>query len=282
MAATTIVSPETLRERLDDPQWIVVDCRFNLQDIAAGRRAYEAGHIPGAFFADLEHDLAGEKTGTNGRHPLPDPERFAESLRSLGARDETQLVAYDEGADMYAARLWFLCRWIGHDAVAVLDGGIAGWRALGLPISTQAPRTRARGTLRVVLRPELIVDTRAVFANLREPGMHVLDARAAERFRGDVEPLDRVAGHIPGARNRWFKANFDERGRFKTPKRLRDEFAPYGPPHEIVHQCGSGVSSAVNALAMELAGLHDWRLYPGSWSEWSSDPERPIETGDER
>ncbi len=282
--ATTIVSPETLREHAEESQWILVDCRHNLQDFTAGRRAYQDGHIPGAFFADLERDLAGEKTGKNGRHPLPDPERFAEFLRSLGARDETQLVAYDEGADMYAARFWFLCRWIGHDAAAVLDGGITGWRALGYPIEHGHPERsersrRAAGNLTINLHPELLVNANDVLASLGNDAMAIVDARAPERFRGDVEPLDPAAGHIPGARNRWFKENFDERGRFKAPQRLRDEFAGYGAPEEIVHQCGSGVSSAVNALAMELAGLHDWRLYTGSWSEWCADPMRPIETG---
>ncbi len=283
----TIVAPEVVREHLGDSNWVIVDCRHNLQDFTAGRRAYEAGHIPGAFFADVEHDLAGERTGSNGRHPLPDPQRFADFLQTLGARDETQIVAYDEGADMYAARLWFLCRWIGHDAVAMLDGGISAWRALGYPLepchperSEQSERSRGTdGSLTVRLHPETLVDVDTVLANLTSPAMHVLDARAADRFRGETEPIDPVAGHIPGARNRWFKENFDERGRLKSPERLREEYAPFGQPDTIVHQCGSGISSALNALAMEHAGLRGSRLYPGSWSEWCADPKRPVETG---
>lgn len=281
--ASTVVSPQVLREHAGDPQWIVVDCRHNLQDFAAGKRAYAAGHVPGAFFADVEADLAGAKTGTNGRHPLPEPETFAALLRSFGARDETQLVAYDEGGDMYAARFWFLCKWIGHDAVAVLDGGLVAWRALGFPLSiAPAMPPQTLGTLRARLCPELVVGASDVLANLGSPSIRVIDARAGDRFRGEVEPLDAAAGHIPGARNRWFKENFDERGCFKAPERLRDELSSYGPPNAVVHQCGSGVSAAVNALAMERAGLTGWRLYPGSWSEWSADASHPVETGPER
>lgn len=279
----TIVAPEILREHLGDPLWVVVDCRHSLQDFNAGRRAYEAGHIPGAFFADVEHDLAGEHTGTNGRHPLPRPEDFAEFLRSLGVTDQTQAVAYDAGADMYAARFWLLCRWIGHDEAAVLDGGIAAWSALGYPLGTQVPAltdtSQKPPTIR--LRPELIVAADDVLANLNSPTMHVLDARAGDRFRGEVEPLDPAAGHIPGARNFWFSNNFDANGRWKSSEQLRELYEDYGKPEEIVHQCGSGVSSAVNMLAMERAGLRGSRLYAGSWSEWCSDPSRPVATGAE-
>jgi thiosulfate/3-mercaptopyruvate sulfurtransferase len=291
---TTIVDPEELRAHLGDPAWVVIDCRYSLQDFTAGRRAYEAGHIPGAFLADLERDLAGEKTGTNGRHPLPDPETFGRFLRSCGVGDRSQVVAYDEGADMYAARLWFLCRWIGHDAVAVLDGGISAWRGLAYPIETEEHRGvtlsvasnasevegQAPGMLAVRLRPKLVATADDILANLRSPAMHVIDARAADRFRGEIEPLDPVAGHIPGAHNYWFKENFDERGRLKSPQELRRSYARYGAASEIVHQCGSGVSSAVNMLAMERAGLRGSRLYAGSWSEWCSDPSRPVATGD--
>jgi thiosulfate/3-mercaptopyruvate sulfurtransferase len=279
----TLVAPETLREHLGDSQWVVVDCRHNLQDFSAGRRAYEAGHIPGAFFADLERDLAGHKTGMNGRHPLPRPDDFADFLRSLGIDDGTQIVAYDEGADMFAARFWLLCRWVGHDETAVLDGGIAAWRSLGFPIDAQAPArpSAAHGALTIRLHPDLIVAADEVLAKLRSPGMQVLDARAGDRFRGEVEPLDPVAGHIPGARNLWFKENFDSAGHWKSPEQLRDLYSGYGKPSEIVHQCGSGVSSAVNLLAMERAGLRGSRVYAGSWSEWCSDPSRPVATGAE-
>lgn len=276
----TIVSPEVLREHLGDPHWVVVDCRHRLADFAFGRRAYEEGRIPGAFFADVEQDLAGAKSGTNGRHPLPDPARLADLLRSFGVGDQTQIVACDEGADMFAARLWFLCRWIGHDAVAVLDGGLSAWHALGYPLSvTLSPSRRTRGSLTMRLHPEMIVDTDEVLANLESSAMRLLDARSGDRFRGDVEPIDPVAGHVPGSHNRWFKENFDERGRLKSPERLRGELAALGDPGSVVHECGSGISSAVNALAMEHAGLAGSRIYAGSWSEWCSDPKRPIATG---
>lgn len=278
-----------LREHLDDPTWVVIDCRHSLQDFSAGRKAYDAGHIPGACFADVERDLAGEKTGTNGRHPLPDSNAFVAFLRTLGVGEATQIVAYDEGGDMYAARCWFLCRWIGHDATAVLDGGISAWRTLGYPLSTDchpepfdARFARAQDKLRELtlhLRPELVVTADDVLAHLHDGTMRVIDARAADRFRGENESIDPVAGHIPGASNVWFKENFDGDGRLKPPPALREAYARYGDPSRVVHQCGSGVSSAVNALAMERAGLHGWRLYPGSWSEWVADPARPVERG---
>ncbi|MGZ3551636.1 MAG: sulfurtransferase [Vulcanimicrobiaceae bacterium] len=274
---TTIVAPEELVRHLDDPAWIVVDCRHVLQDFSAGRKAYDAGHIPGAFFASVEEDLAGEKTGTNGRHPMPEPVTFAQFLRSIGVNDETQLVAYDAGADMFAARLWFLTKWIGHDRVAVLDGGLAAWRACGYPVSTDAHAVRAPGTLVPRVRTEAAVAVEHVLANLDSNEFELLDARASDRFAGENETIDPVAGHIPGASNRWFKQNFDDNGRLKSREALRAEFEALGiAPERVVHQCGSGVSAAVNALAMEHAGLPGWRVYPGSWSEWCADPKRPI------
>jgi len=276
---TTVVSPETLFAHLGDSSWIVIDCRHALTDFALGRRLYNEGHIPGAYFADVENQLSGEKTGTNGRHPLPDPEQFATFLRGFGAHDATQIVAYDAGADMFAARLWFLCRWIGHDATAVLDGGLAAWTAAGYPLTSDRPAPRNNGTLTVRLNDQLVVDTDFVLGHLRSSEMHLLDARAADRFAGQNETVDPVAGHIPGAHNRSFKNNFDERGRWKTPEVLRTEFASHGDPQRLVHQCGSGVSAAVNMLAMERAGLTGSRVYSGSWSEWIADSSRPIATG---
>lgn len=280
MTFTTLVSPQELRERLDDPQLAVIDCRHSLADFALGRRLYDEAHIPGSFFADVETDLAGEHTGKNGRHPIPDPEVFARFLRARGVDDATQIVAYDAGGDMFAARLWFLCRWLGHDAVAVLDGGFAAWQRRGYPV-TAAPAQAAReGTLVAHVRPEMLVDAAYVFAHLNDPAMLLVDARAEDRFAGQNETIDSVAGHIPGARNRWFKKNFNDDGSFKSAQRLRAEFAAEGlDPHRVVHQCGSGVSSAANVLAMTLAGLEGSRLYGGSWSEWIADPSRPIATG---
>jgi thiosulfate/3-mercaptopyruvate sulfurtransferase len=277
---TTVVSPEVLSEHLDDSSWVVIDCRHALADFGLGRRLYNEAHIPGAFFADVEHDLAGEKNGFNGRHPLPDASAFASFLESLGVSDGTQIVAYDAGADMFAARLWFLCRWIGHDAVAVLDGGIAAWRAEGFPVTSEPSSALRDGTINVQLRSDLVVYSDYVLSNLASDIMQLVDARASDRYAGENETIDPVAGHIPSARNRWFKANFDESGRFKSPEQLRHEFFEFGVPHAIVHQCGSGVSVAVNMLAMEHAGLSESRLYGGSWSEWVADPSRPVATGD--
>ena len=280
MAFTTIIAARQLRERVGDPRVVTIDCRHSLSDFSMGRRLYDESHIPGAFFADVEQDLAGHKTGTNGRHPLPDPHAFARFLQGCGAGDQTQIVAYDAGADMFAARLWFLCRWIGHDAVAVLDGGFAAWTKAGYPVSAAPSEPLREGTLTVNVRPELVVDVNYVQTHLGSSAMRLLDARALERFTGQTEPVDPVAGHIPGARHRWFKDNFDEEGRLKSAQRLRDEFLGADlDAASTVHQCGSGVSSAVNHLAMVHAGLGDSRLYNGSWSEWVSDPARPIAKG---
>jgi thiosulfate/3-mercaptopyruvate sulfurtransferase len=277
---TTIVSPEALRERLGEPDLTVIDCRHALGDFTLGRRLYDASHLPGAFFMDAEEDLAGRKTGANGRHPLPNPRAFALRLESFGIRDATQVVAYDAGADIFAARLWFLCRWIGHTAAAVLDGGLALWSELGYPVTQEPPVAPRPGRISIRLRPDMQVDAGFVLANLNSDAMQLVDARAGERYSGEVEPIDPVAGHIPGARNRWFKENFEDDGRLKSSQRLREEFARDGfDPQRTVHYCGSGVSAAVNQLAMAHAGLDGSRIYDGSWSEWVADPTRPVATG---
>lgn len=277
MAYTTLVDATTLERHLDDG-WVVVDCRHALSDFALGRRLYDEAHIPGAFLADVERDLAGTRTGSNGRHPLPDSNLFASYLRSIGVNDDTQVVAYDAGGDMFAARLWFLCRWIGHDACAVLNGGVRTWNAAGYPMTTQLPAART-GSIVARPRPELVVDAAHVHAHLDDGEMQLVDARAADRFAGQNETVDPIAGHIPGARNRFFKENFSADGRFKSPRELAEGFRTLGKVESIVHQCGSGVSGAVNMLASEIAGLHGTRLYAGSWSEWIADPSRPLATG---
>ncbi len=276
----TIVSVEELAAHLGDPNWVVVDCRYSLQDLSAGRRAYEEAHVPGAFSADLETELAGPKSGKNGRHPMPDLAHFAAFLRELGVTNQTQIVTYDAGADMFAARMWFLCRHFGHDAVAVLDGGFGAWTAAGKPVEPGATPRPGGGTFSAHARRELTVDAKDVLRSLETRDFTVLDARAADRFAGQNETIDPIAGHIPGALNRPFKQNFDESGRFKSPAQLRQEFEAIGVhPKRVVHQCGSGVSAAVNYLAMEHAGVEGSRVYPGSWSEWIADPARPIATG---
>jgi len=277
---TTIVSPEDLHARLHDPGIVVFDCRHSLADFALGRTLYDEAHVPRAFFASVEDDLAGPKTGKNGRHPMPDPETFGRFLRGAGVDDGTQIVAYDAGADMFAARMWFLCRWIGHDATAILDGGFAAWTARKYPVTAAPSEPQREGSLTVRLRPELVVGAAFVLEHLEDRSMQLLDARAMDRFTGETEPIDPIGGHIPGARHRWFKDNFAPDGALKSREQLREEFARAGiDAARTVHQCGSGVSSAVTLLAMEHAGLAGSRIYNGSWSEWVADPARPVAKG---
>ena len=284
MRFQTLISPDELDTELTSatpPR--VFDCSFELADPDAGRRAYEAGHIPGAAYLHLDQVLSGEKTGSNGRHPLPPLDGFLARMAALGVADDSQVVACDNAGGMYAARLWWMLRWAGHADVAVLDGGIAAWRADGHPLSTEAPAPVPAGRLN--RRPSLVttLDYDDIRANLRQPGKLVLDARAPDRFRGENETLDKVGGHIPGARNRLFKDNLGADGRFKPADQLRREFdAVTGgrPATEIVAQCGSGVTACHNLLAMEVAGLGGAALYPGSWSEYSARPDAAIATGD--
>lgn len=276
MSYTTLVDARALHEHLDDPSWVVIDCRHTLADFSLGRKMYGEAHIPGAFFADVERDLAGDKTGHNGRHPLPEPETFANYLRALGINDDTQIVAYDAGGDMFAARLWFLCKWIGHERVAVLDGGLAAWAASGYELSAEPSAAGSLGTLRVHLNADLVVDAAFVLENMDRAEVQLIDARGADRFRGENETIDPVAGHIPGAVNSPFKQNFAEDLRFKSPGELREMFARFIDAEHVVHQCGSGVSGAVNMLAMHVAGLPPSKLYAGSWSEWIADPKHPV------
>ncbi len=263
---------------------LVFDCSFELTNLDAGRLAHAAGHVPGAFYLHLEHVLSAAKTGLNGRHPLPTREAFAASMAALGLNDDTQVVAYDNAGGMYAARLWWMLRWAGHGAVAVLDGGFAAWKAAGQPVSTEVPAAHAAGHF--TLRPSLVTTMSydEVKANIASKARQVLDARAPDRFRGENETLDKVGGHIPGAKNRLFKNNLAADGRFKPAAQLREEFdAVTGglPASKIVNQCGSGVTACHNLLAMEVAGLKGAALYPGSWSEWSAQPGAPIATGAE-
>ncbi len=276
---TTIVGVDELFAHLRDPNWVVIDCRHLLQDFGAGGRMYQAAHIPGAFFASAEDELSGEKTGKNGRHPLPDPERFAAFLRELGVNRDTQIVAYDAGADMWAARCWYDCRYIGHDAVAVLDGGFAAWWGMNKPVSAEVPRRPGGGNVTANPQRALAVDVDAVLQSLQSKAFSLVDARGSDRFQGRNETADPVGGHIPGAANRPFRANYTGPfGQFKSAQELRGELEALGSPERVVHQCGSGVSATVNLLAMEIAGLTGSRVYPGSWSEWCADPSRPMVT----
>lgn len=280
MAYTTLVSTAQLAGHLADPAWVVFDCRHDLASPEAGAQAYAQSHIPGARFMHLDRDLAAAPDGRHGRHPLPDAAAFAAKLSAAGVDAASQVVAYDASGGMYAARLWWMLRWLGHDRVAVLDGGWTQWLAERRSTGAESPATRpVRFTARQ--RP-LAVDVQQVLANLGSRGRLLVDARGADRFRGENETLDPVGGHIPGAVNRPFRDNLDAAGRFKNAAALRAEFgAALGarPPSQVIHQCGSGVSACHNLLAMEIAGLQGSLLYPGSWSEWCSDPSRPMAQG---
>lgn len=278
----TLIDVNDLAAGLD--HCLVVDCRHDLTDPTAGPRQYGEGHIPGAYFLHQDHDLAGPATGRNGRHPLPGRQALADRLAGLGLAPGVQLVAYDAQGGALAGRLWWLARWLGHRPVAVLDGGLPAWRRAGLPLSTETPAPRPGGRVPVSDAPGMPArDVDALLANLDGGPDLVVDARTAERFRGEAEPIDPVAGHIPGAVNRPLQLNLREDGRYKPAEVLRREFeALLGgrDPATVVHSCGSGVSACQNLIAMEHAGLAGSALYPGSWSEWCSEPSRPVATGD--
>ncbi|MDX9884380.1 sulfurtransferase [Thauera sp.] len=277
---STLIGAMEFAQRTHDPDWIVIDCRFDLADSSFGRQAYATGHLPGAFFLDLDEDLSGTKTGTNGRHPLPDPAQLSARLAACGVGNHTQVVVYDDAGGMFAARLWWLLRWFGHHRVAVLDGGLQAWLAAGQALDEALPEARPT-TYSLALRADR-VDAQYVRQHLGQPDMVLIDARSPDRFRGENEMLDPVGGHIPGAINRFFRDNFDAHGCFKQASILREEFGALlgaHSPRQVVHQCGSGVTACVNVLAMEAAGLSGSRLYAGSWSEWCADPSRPVAHG---
>ena len=280
---TTLITAADLAARLDTPDWVVVDCRHDLMNPAAGRDAYAAGHIPGAVFADMDHQLSGAKQGADGvfrgRHPLPERAALLETLRGWGVNPGTQVVAYDAHGGMFAARLWWLLRWLGHPSVAVLDGALAAWQAQELPMSTEVPAP-ARGTIEERAPLVATVTAAEVLSNLAGGERQVVDARAPDRFRGENETMDPVGGHIPGANNRFFKDNLQADGLFKDAAHLRADFTPLvGEPAKAIMQCGSGVTACHNLLALEVAGMQGAALYPGSWSEWCADPARPVATG---
>jgi thiosulfate/3-mercaptopyruvate sulfurtransferase len=276
-----LVSTAELAGRLDDPALVIVDVRHDLMLPDWGEARYREAHIPGARFVHLDRDLATRKTGRNGRHPLPSPEEAAAVFSALGIDETRTVVVYDQGGGMYAARLWWMLRWLGHDAAALLDGGFDKWTREGRPVTTDVPPSEPRTFVARAVGPTLSPDD--VARALSEGTSVLVDARAAERFRGDAEPIDPVAGHIPGARNRPYAMNLDADGTFKPADALRREFAGLlgdTPLSQVVHYCGSGVTSCHNILAMEIAGLPGTRLYSGSWSEWSADPARPVAVGD--
>jgi thiosulfate/3-mercaptopyruvate sulfurtransferase len=279
----TLISVQDLRDHLGEDGWVVVDCRFDLKAPKAGEEAYRLAHVPGAVYAHLERDLSGPRTATTGRHPLPEPAVLAACLGGWGIGAEIQVVAYDAGAGVFASRLWWLLRWLGHERVAVLDGGLSAWSAGGHPISTADFMPR-RGEFRPVTMVNAVVESDSISSKMESRDSLLIDARAGERFRGEVEPIDPVAGHVPGARNVPFERNLDSHGRFLSPDALHEAWLRRlagQSPEAVVHMCGSGVTACVNLLAMEHAGLRGSRLYAGSWSEWITDPARPVAIGEE-
>ena len=277
MAFNTLVSTAELAASLG--KWRVFDCRHDLAKPDLGAEQYREAHIPGALFAGLDRDLSAPKTGKNGRHPLPDPKTFGEWLGRSGVAASDQVVCYDAANGAMAARLWWMLRWVGHDAVAVLDGGLAKWLAEGRPVTAELPST-APASYPVRVRADMAVDVAAIAKTLRKRTL--LDARAPARYRGEQEPIDPVAGRIPGALNRFNMDNVRGDGRFKAPEELKREFQQVlgdRAPGDVVNYCGSGVAACHNLLAMELAGLRGAKLYAGSWSEWLADPSRPREKG---
>ncbi|MDH5751060.1 MAG: sulfurtransferase [Deltaproteobacteria bacterium] len=276
-----LITPAELAARLDDPDLVVFDCRHSLGDPEAGVRAFAQGHIPGALFAHLDRDLSSPVGPGTGRHPLPDWETFTGWLGSRGVEPSTAVVAYDEMDNHFASRLWWLLRALGHERVSVLDGGYFRWRAEGRPKSAEAAPPRP-AVYRGSLRKEWLVELDEVQSRLEEPGFRLIDARVEPRFEGREEPLDPVAGHIPGAVNLPFTGNLNDDDEFLPPDELRArimEALGGTPPGEAVHYCGSGVTACHNLLAQEIAGLPPGRLYAGSWSQWCSDPARPMNRG---
>ncbi len=278
-----LISTSELASRLDDAEVAIFDCRHDLVDHGKGLAAYRSGHVPGAHFAPVETALAGAKTGKNGRHPLPHPDDFAEFLSAHGVTDTTLVVAYDDAGGLYAARLWWMTRWIGHERAALLDGGLPKWVAEKRPLSTATPAVRVTQPP-LAWRPSAfqVVSAAEIQSRIGSPTHLVVDARMADRFRGETEPIDPVAGHIPGAANRFYKANLEADATFRPPEALRREFETLlggRAPEDVAHQCGSGITACANLFAMELAGLPGSQLYAGSWSEWVSDPSRPVERG---
>ncbi|HEU4654769.1 MAG TPA: sulfurtransferase [Steroidobacteraceae bacterium] len=278
---TTLISAAELSRHIDDPNWLLIDTRFDLAKPEAGEQAYRAGHIRNAVYAHLDRDLSSPRTAQSGRHPLPAPQDFEATLRTWGLMPATQVIVYDADNGAFAARLWWLLRWVGHSAVAVLDGGLKAWREAGLPESQDVPK-RAASQYVVHRDDSLWLRAEDVQEKLADSRWRLLDARAPERYAGTVEPIDPVAGHVPGAVNHPFSRNLDSNARFLSPGELARHYLTSqggaNDEHTIV-MCGSGVTACHLLLAMEVAGKPGAKLYAGSWSEWIRDPTRPVATG---
>lgn len=280
---TSLISAQELAQHIDDPDWIILDCRHDLANPNSGRASYAEAHIPAAQFAHVDFDLSGKKINDIGafcgRHPLPDREIFIAKLRAWGINNNTQVIAYDAHGGIYAARLWWMLRWVGHPSVAVLDGGILAWTAAQHPVSTGAPIAR-RGTFHEQATLVRLASTNDVLENITSGQKVLIDARSPDRFRGENETLDPIGGHIPGAKNRFFKDNLQENGHFKSAEILQQEWQSIvSDTRKAIMQCGSGITACHNLLALEVGGMPGAALYAGSWSEWCIDPRRPVATG---
>ena len=284
MPVAQLISPQALNERQSQPGLVILDCRFALEDPDYGLRSYAEGHIEGAQFADLERDLSGPVTkGVTGRHPLPDPDELIERLRGWGINNDSDVVLYDDGPGAFAARAWWLLAWLGkRDGVLLLDGGLKAWHGAGFPLNLDSVKL-PRGHFDGVPDNQLLITADALQKRQDDPALTLIDARALPRFRGESEPIDPVAGHIPGAQCAAFNENLDNTGRFLSAEQLKRRFAEKlgdRSPDELVAYCGSGVTACHNLFALALAGYPLGKLYAGSWSEWINDPQRGVATGE--
>ncbi|MFK0086005.1 sulfurtransferase [Pseudomonas sp. NPDC090755] len=284
MPVAQLITAQQLFERLETPALVILDCRFALEDLDYGQRSYAGGHIAGAHFADLERDLSGPIVkGVTGRHPLPDAQRLVEKLRTWGIDNDSEVVLYDDGTGAFAARAWWLLAWLGkRSGVFILDGGLKAWHAAGLPLSLDSPPKR-EGSFKGEPDMGLVIDAEQLAKRLGEPDLTLIDARGLPRFRGEVEPIDPVAGHIPGAQCAAFTDNLGADGRFLPADQLKQRFAQQlgkRAPEQLVAYCGSGVTACHNLFALSLAGYPLGTLYAGSWSEWITNPQRQVATGD--
>ncbi|MEF9897046.1 MAG: sulfurtransferase [Pseudomonas sp.] len=284
MPLAQLITAQQLAERLEAPELVILDCRFALEDIDYGQRSYAEGHIAGAHFADLERDLSGPIIkGVTGRHPLPSPERLVERLQDWGIDSDSEVVLYDDGPGAFAARAWWLLAWLGkRSGVSILDGGLKAWHAAGLPLSLDAPVKR-EGSFKGEPDPAMLLDATQLAQRLGQADLTLIDARGLPRFRGEVEPIDPVAGHIPGAQCAAFTDNLGPDGCFLAAEQLKKRFAEKlgkRAPEQLVAYCGSGVTACHNLFALSLAGYPLGKLYAGSWSEWITDTQRPVATGD--
>lgn len=282
MTYSTLITCSELHRQLDNPNWRVVDCRFDLANLDAGLKAYQNGHIQGAIYAHLEHDLSGPVTARSGRHPLPEPGDFIGRLNHWGIDDDTQVIAYDDSNGTFAARLWWLLRWVGHNAIAVLDGGMTAWRQADYGITKELPSPPPLANHGLALDNTRWISTAKLDATLREQQLPLIDVRAPARFRGDNEPIDPVAGHIPGAVNIPFSSNLGSEGRFLPAEQLQAHYRSHLSDQALEHavvMCGSGVTACHTLLALAVAGVDSARLYAGSWSEWIREPQRPVAKG---